>query len=216
MAQYPAHAELKVVVLGDKGVGKTCLVQRYIEGTFSTHTSATIGAFFLTKLTKVGNTNVKLQIWDTAGQERFRAMAPMYYRGAAAALIVFDVTNETSFMCMKDWVDELQTNVPEGMVIGIACNKADLDEDRVVSFARAEGFAKSIGASIRDTSAKSSEGVEDIFDEIARRAVDVLAAQMSAGSTDSLAPGSIRDLTAGGGGSGGGGGGSGGSGGCAC
>jgi small GTP-binding protein len=100
--------EFKVVVLGDKSVGKTSLVLRYIEGTYSNNYQPTIGAFFLTKkVTSSDGTAFKMQLWDTAGQERFRAMAPMYYRNSSAAVVCFDITNEDSFVCMKDWVDEL-------------------------------------------------------------------------------------------------------------
>lgn len=104
--------EIKVVVLGDKGVGKTALALRFVEGNFSARYQSTIGAFFLSKrVTSSDGTICKLQIWDTAGQERFRAMAPMYYRNASAAIICFDITNEESFNRMKDWVSELHTHV---------------------------------------------------------------------------------------------------------
>ena len=125
---------------------------------------STIGAFFLTKkiVTAQGDA-CKIQIWDTAGQERFRAMAPMYYRNAAAAIVCFDVTDESTFNTMKDWVEELKTNVVDkNLVIAIACNKADLDT-RQVSRARAEQFARSIGAVVLDTSAKENFGVAELF-----------------------------------------------------
>lgn len=125
--------EFKVVVLGDKGVGKTCLVLRFIEGYFAANQPSTIGAFFLTKkFTTSDGIQCKMQIWDTAGQERFRAMAPMYYRNAAAAIICFDITDEASFTMMKDWVEELSKNVSDGkLVLAIACTKADLETQRV-------------------------------------------------------------------------------------
>ena len=97
--------EFKVVLLGDKGVGKTCLVLRFIEGHFNVRQQSTIGAFFLTKriATQEGH-SAKIQIWDTAGQERFRAMAPMYYRNAAAAIVCFDITDER---CVRaEWTVE--------------------------------------------------------------------------------------------------------------
>lgn len=97
--------EFKIVLLGDRGVGKTCLVLRFIEGLYNSRQQSTIGAFFLTKkiVTNAGDA-CKIQIWDTAGQERFRAMAPMYYRNAAAAIVCFDVTDESTFSTMMDWV----------------------------------------------------------------------------------------------------------------
>ncbi|CAM9374369.1 unnamed protein product [Heterosigma akashiwo] len=131
--------EFKVVVLGDKGVGKSCLVLRFIEGYFSPKQQSTIGAFFLSKTIEAADgTACKMQIWDTAGQERFRAMASMYYRNAAAAIVCFDITDEESFSKMKDWVQELKANVPEGrLVLAIAATKTDLEAQRAVSRGRA-------------------------------------------------------------------------------
>ena len=103
--------EFKLVVLGDKDVGKTSLVIRYTQGFFENKTTSTVGAFYLTKkYTSKEGIPCKMNIWDTAGQERFRAMAPMYYRGANAAVVCFDITQEESFEKMKDWVEELRKN----------------------------------------------------------------------------------------------------------
>ncbi|XP_068622363.1 uncharacterized protein [Battus philenor] len=100
--------EAKIVVLGSQGVGKTSLVVRYIGKMFSKHISPTIGASFFTCNINLQEARVKLQVWDTAGQERFRSMAPMYYRNANAALLVFDITSVASFAAIKSWVKELQ------------------------------------------------------------------------------------------------------------
>ena len=123
-----------MVVLGDRGVGKTCLVLRFIEGFYSSVQQSTVGAFFLTKkVTLEDGQKMTMQLWDTAGQERYRAMAPMYYRNANAAVVCFDVGDEASFAKMKDWIDELKKNVPDdSLVLAIASNKADkVDEERV-------------------------------------------------------------------------------------
>ena len=118
-----------------------------------------------------GGRSVSLAIWDTAGQERFRSMAPLYYRGAVAAILVFAVTDESSFDKLKDWVRELQSNIDEPLVLAIACNKADLAEQRAVSFETAAQYAATIGALVYETSAKSSTGVDELFNEVARRLV---------------------------------------------
>ena len=94
---------LKVIILGDSGVGKTSLMNQYVNKKFNAQYKATIGADFLTKEVTVDDRLVTMQIWDTAGQERFRAMAPMYYRNAAAAIVCFDITDESSFNTMKEW-----------------------------------------------------------------------------------------------------------------
>ena len=161
-------SDFKVVVLGDKGVGKTCLVLRFIEGFFSPKQQSTIGAFFLTKkVTLSDGYTLKMQLWDTAGQERFRAMAPMYYRGAASAIVCFDITNEDSFAKMKDWVDELRQNCdPDSLVLVVACNKCDLEEQRVVSRQRTQQFCEKVGAIMLETSAKENIGVDELFKRI--------------------------------------------------
>ncbi|GAN11350.1 conserved hypothetical protein [Mucor ambiguus] len=122
--------EAKVVILGSQGVGKTSLVVRYIDKTFSPNSTSTIGASFMTKKQTVDNCKVRLQIWDTAGQERFRAMAPMYYRGAQAALLVYDITSQESFEELSSWIEELKRNMTEDLVIVVAANKLDLAQTR--------------------------------------------------------------------------------------
>lgn len=119
--------DLKVVILGSQGVGKTSLVHRYTSGQFSASAvPSTIGASFLTKKLIVDGVKVRLQLWDTAGQERFRSMAPMYYRGANAAVIVYDITNPHTFEDVKTWIDELRQNVQSDLVIHIVGSKVDL------------------------------------------------------------------------------------------
>jgi len=164
--------DFKVVILGASGVGKTCLGLRFVKDQFVTYTASTIGASFLVKELIFNNQKVTMQIWDTAGQERFRSMAPLYYRGAVAAILVFSITDEASFEKLKEWVRELQSNVDEPLVLAIACNKADLADQRVVAMETATQYANSIGALIYETSAKSNTGVSQLFNEVARRLVN--------------------------------------------
>ncbi|KAL4706274.1 hypothetical protein ACJJTC_017441 [Scirpophaga incertulas] len=155
--------EAKIVVLGSQGVGKTSLVVRYIGKMFSKHISPTIGASFFTCNISVDDARVKLQVWDTAGQERFRSMAPMYYRNANAALLVFDISSLNSFQAIKGWVKELQSNVPEPMVMSVVGNKCDLESSRAVPHAEAAQYAASIGAQYCETSALHDQGIEQVF-----------------------------------------------------
>ncbi|XP_026316345.1 ras-related protein Rab-31 [Hyposmocoma kahamanoa] len=155
--------EAKIVVLGAQGVGKTSLVVRYIGKMFSKHISPTIGASFFTCNINVNDARVKLQVWDTAGQERFRAMAPMYYRNANAALLVFDISSLASFTAIKGWVRELQSNVPEPMVLSLVGNKCDLSESRAVPTNDAAQYAADIGALYCETSALHDQGIEHVF-----------------------------------------------------
>jgi len=172
----------KVVLLGDSGVGKSSLVVRYVEGVFSNVVKSTIGASFFTKRLTVNGAKVKLQIWDTAGQERFRSLAPMFYRGAAAAIVVFDITNEASFEKLKSWVTELRNNVEDNLVICIAANKHDLSSERRVPSNRVIDYAESIGATVFETSARINSGVEEMFASVANNLVTQHALSMQKGS----------------------------------
>ncbi|XP_075219839.1 RAS oncogene family member RabX1 [Lycorma delicatula] len=155
--------EGKVVVLGSQGVGKTSMVVRYIGKMFSHHISPTIGASFFTCKINLEDTRVKLQVWDTAGQERFRSMAPMYYRNANAALLVFDITQYFTFNSIKSWVKELQRNVEEPLILCVVGNKTDLEAQRKVSKEEAMDYANSIGGTYFESSALHDQGVEDVF-----------------------------------------------------
>lgn len=155
--------EAKVVVLGTQGVGKTSLVVRYVGKIFSKHVSPTIGASFFTFKMTVDNHRVKLQLWDTAGQERFRAMAPMYYRKANAAFLVYDITSYSTFEHIKEWVEELKRNVDSPVVMCVLGNKCDMKDQRQVPSDEGLHYAASIGALFFETSALTNEGVQEAF-----------------------------------------------------
>jgi len=124
----------KLVLLGDTAVGKSCLVVRFVRDEFFEFQEPTIGAAFLTQSVATGAATVKFEIWDTAGQERYRSLAPMYYRGAAAAIVVYDITNKDSFNGAKSWVKELQRRGDPNAVIALAGNKADLQSKRKIDY----------------------------------------------------------------------------------
>ncbi|ESO95115.1 hypothetical protein LOTGIDRAFT_215280 [Lottia gigantea] len=156
--QQSKSLEAKVVVLGSQGVGKTSVVIRYVGGMFSKAVSPTIGASFFTYKLSLDNYRVKLQVWDTAGQERFRSMAPMYYRKANAAMLLYDITSPDSFYDIKDWVKELKKNVDYPIIMCLLGNKCDLDSGRKVSIEEAEEYAQSIGALFFEVSALKNTG----------------------------------------------------------
>merc|ERR1712226_1132332 len=118
------------VLLGDAAVGKSCLVVRFVRDEFFEFQEPTIGAAFLTQTVALDDATVKFEIWDTAGQERYRSLAPMYYRGAAAAIVVYDITNPDTFQRGKQWVKELQRQGNPNIVIALAGNKSDLSSKR--------------------------------------------------------------------------------------
>ncbi|BFZ19284.1 hypothetical protein BsWGS_22323 [Bradybaena similaris] len=160
--------DIKICLLGDSGVGKSSIVMRFVTNTFKSALESTIGASFMTKTIVVDGDTFKFQIWDTAGQEKYRALAPMYYRGSAAAIIVYDVTRETSFHAVKAWVHELQRHGPSKIVIAIAGNKCDLEDLREVRYNDAEEYAREIGAIFCETSAMTASNVPELFDSVAR------------------------------------------------
>lgn len=129
------------------------MVVRYVGNMFSTQISPTIGATFFTCKVNIGDTTVKLQVWDTAGQERFRSMAPIYYRNANGALLVFDITDYNSFLSVKNWIKELHTNVKDPLVLILVGNKMDLESNRQVQTSEAMQYAHSIGAEYSECSA---------------------------------------------------------------
>ncbi|XP_070814473.1 ras-related protein Rab-22A [Chaetodon trifascialis] len=173
--------ELKVCLLGDTGVGKSSIVWRFVEDSFDPNINPTIGASFMTKTVQYQNELHKFLIWDTAGQERFRALAPMYYRGSAAAIIVYDITKEESFQTLKNWVKELRQHGPPNIVVAIAGNKCDLSDAREVPEKDAKDYADSIHAIFVETSAKNAININEVFIEISKRIPVVDAAGATSG-----------------------------------
>jgi len=133
--------QFKLVLLGDSAVGKSSLVLRFVRGQFFEYQESTIGAAFLTQNVSLNDYTVKFEIWDTAGQERYHSLAPMYYRGAAAAVVVYDITNADSFGRAKSWVKELQRQGSPNIVIALAGNKCDLATKRKVEASEATEYA---------------------------------------------------------------------------
>ena len=162
--------EMKVVLLGDTGVGKSSLVSRFSEDTFRPFSAATVGASFVSKTVEGAEGGpIQFQIWDTAGQEKYHSLAPMYYRGAAAAIITYDISNKASFETLKNWVEELNQKGPGDITLVVAGNKCDLEELREVDSAEATAYAASIKAIFLETSAKTAVNVTEIFVELSRR-----------------------------------------------
>ncbi|WVZ55510.1 hypothetical protein U9M48_006159 [Paspalum notatum var. saurae] len=155
----------KLVLLGDSGVGKSCIVLRFVRGQFDPTSKVTVGASFLSQtLALEDSTIVKFEIWDTAGQERYAALAPLYYRGAAAAIVVYDITSPESFSKAQYWVKELQKHGSPGIVMVLVGNKADLHENRSVSLQDAQEYAEKNNMFFIETSAKTADNINQLFE----------------------------------------------------
>ncbi|KAJ7655019.1 GTP-binding protein ypt5 [Mycena polygramma] len=197
--------QVKLVLLGEAAVGKSSVVLRFVSNEFQANKEPTIGAAFLTQKCRLEDRVLRYEIWDTAGQERFHSLAPMYYRNAQAAVVVYDVTKATSLEKAKSWVKELQRQANPNIVIALAGNKVDLvqasasspgapsaseSEDeaddatatpgenpgssepeslRQVPREEAQAYATEAGLLFFETSAKTGEGIVDIFTEIAKK-----------------------------------------------
>ncbi|XP_073832987.1 RAS oncogene family member Rab21 [Musca autumnalis] len=165
----PTQYNFKVVLLGEGCVGKTSIVLRYVEDKFNPQHISTLQASFLTKKVNLDNGNkVQLNIWDTAGQERFHALGPIYYRGSHGAILVYDITDQDSFQKVKNWVKELKRMLGSEIILTIAGNKIDLEEQRTVQEDEAVAYAESVGAHYFETSAKTNENVDELFMELTR------------------------------------------------
>lgn len=160
---FKREKPFKIVIIGDSNVGKTCIIERYTEDRFG-ETQPTIGALHKVKTIH----DVQLDIWDTAGQERYKSMIPMYYKGAKAIIVTFDISSNASFEGAKKWLEEIESNLTSNeIVITLLANKSDLKSIRVVNQETAKGFCDMKNIHYFECSAKNNIGVKDIFDFIA-------------------------------------------------
>ena len=164
---------VKAVLLGESGVGKTCIIARFINNTFENNIMSTTGASYAGKtmaFEEFGGQCIKFEIWDTAGQEKYRSLTKMFYKDAKAVIMVYDVTREDSFEeLQKYWYDQIKESSPANIILVIAANKSDLIEQEKVDEGEARNYAKEINALYVSTSAKNSNGINNLFEEIAKK-----------------------------------------------
>uniref|UniRef100_UPI00398E838E ras-related protein Rab-18-like n=1 Tax=Pristiophorus japonicus TaxID=55135 RepID=UPI00398E838E len=164
-------ATLKILMIGESGVGKSSLLLRFTDGTFDSEIGSTIGVDFKVKTMKCDGNSVKLAIWDTAGQERFRTLTPSYYRGAQGVILVYDVTRRETFVKLENWLNELETySTKHGIVKMLVGNKIDKQNHEVD---RNEGlrFARKHAMLFIEASAKTCDGVECAFEEVVEKII---------------------------------------------
>ena len=157
----------KLLIIGDSGVGKSCLVMQFSDNLFSDTTTPTTSVDIKNCTVDVEDTKVKLKIWDTAGQERFRTITSMLYRGTHGVIFVYDVTNADTFKSIKKWLHEIDQNCDRVSRVLVG-NKDDNHEKKVVPLEESQQFADQIGIPLYETSAKEGKNVEELFHAIAR------------------------------------------------
>jgi len=160
------YYKLKLIILGDSGVGKTNIIQRYISDTFNTETRATVGVEFFVKNYRVNNDIIKLEIWDTAGQERYKSITSAYYKGSRGALIVYDITRTITFEDIEKWKNEINEKVKGSLKLMLIGNKCDLKDERKVSIEEALEKAKLLNIPLMETSALDSTNIQKAFENI--------------------------------------------------
>ncbi|XP_003379377.1 GTP-binding protein Ypt2 [Trichinella spiralis] len=158
----------KIVLIGDMGIGKTCVVQRFKNGTFLERQGSTIGVDFTMKTLIVDGKRVKLQVWDTGGQERFRTITQSYYRSANGIIICYDVTCRKSFKNVRRWLDDVLKFAAPNVVKLLVATKIDLENDRLVSTEEGEALAQAEQMNFIETSAKENLNVDQAFENLAK------------------------------------------------
>lgn len=173
---------LKVVLLGDADVGKSCLVQRFVRDSFSLQKMSTNQRVaFEEKNLVLDGRKIQLAIWDTAGQEKYRSLAPIYYREADVAIVVYDINQPNSFDGLRFWIHQLQSHLKKGRTaVAVVANKIDLAGAQQVDAVEARRFAEEIEAMFCETSAKTGEGVSRLFIEMTRQGLERHDAQQEA------------------------------------
>ncbi len=184
----------KLVFLGEQAVGKTSIITRFMYDTFDTTYQATIGIDFLSKTMYLDDRTVRLQLWDTAGQERFRSLIPSYIRDSSVAVVVYDITNKSSFQNCDKWIEDVRAERGTEVVVMLVGNKTDLNDKRQVTTEEGEAKAKKLNVLFIETSAKSNHNIKQMF----RKLAESLPGQDSAkGGASSTAGGQNIDIQVG-------------------
>ena len=159
----PEIPKYKLIFLGDQSVGKSCILNRFLNDTFIEDYQATIGLDFQSKNVQIDNQDIHLLLYDTAGQEKFRSLIPMYTRDANIILLVYDISNKDSFVNLSQWLKDLTNVNMDEVILCIVGNKIDLNDKRAVNAEEGKKFAEERGFIFQEISAKTGEGFSDLF-----------------------------------------------------
>eukprot|EP00042_Codosiga_hollandica_P026788 m.128949 g.128949 ORF g.128949 m.128949 type:complete len:204 (-) comp52301_c0_seq1:186-797(-) len=184
----------KLLLIGDSGVGKSCLLLRFADDTYTESYISTIGVDFKIRTIELDGKTVKLQIWDTAGQERFRTITSSYYRGAHGIIVVYDITDQESFTNVKTWLQEIDRYATENVNKLLVGNKSDLTAKRAVDYAAAKEYADSISVPFLETSAKNSTNVEQAFLTMAAEIKSRIGPVVTKADGDKVKIGNAKDI----------------------
>ena len=179
---------IKVILIGDSGVGKTNIMSKYLKNQFMENSKATVGVEFGSKLFNHQGHKIKAQIWDTAGQEKYKAITGAYYKGSKGAFIVYDITRKDTFASIERWVNDLKATSDPKLTIILIGNKNDLDDKREVSKDQGEEKAKSFGCAFLETSAFSGDNLDKAFELMVKEIYEKFSNDST--GEDELAPGS--------------------------
>ena len=158
----------KILTIGESGVGKTCVLRRFVENKFLKNHLATIGIDFKTKTLTINDQEIKLKIWDTAGQERFRNITTQYYKGADGIVLVYDVTDDASYEKIRDWMDQILSNTQRDEIgLVLLGNKCDM-EPRIITEEQGNQLADELKISYFETSALTGQGIKEAFEQLTR------------------------------------------------
>ncbi|XP_057312892.1 ras-related protein Rab-10-like [Hydractinia symbiolongicarpus] len=190
MAKKAYDYLFKLLLIGDSGVGKTCLLFRFSDDAFNTTFISTIGIDFKIKTVEVDGKKIKLQIWDTAGQERFHTITTSYYRGAMGIMLVYDITQEKTFDNIAKWLRNIDEHASEGVERMILGNKCDMEDKRMVNKEKGEGIAREHGIRFYETSAKDNICVEEAFMQLTQ---DILRKHQAGAAQSEASSGVVID-----------------------
>ena len=181
MATHKYDYLFKLLIIGESGVGKTCLLLRFTDDSFTANHLTTIGIDFKIKIININQKNIKLQIWDTAGQERFRTITKTYYKGAHGIILTYDVTDQNSFKNIRNWIKQIEANAQTNVCKVLVGNKCD-KPDRTVTEEEGKKLAEDFKMSFFETSAKTNQNVNEVFEFLTKEILKTNEGQPQNGS----------------------------------